>query len=131
MQHEPARRSFRVTAVPALAAPLPGVAPRRGLRPAGLLLVVLAAACASPSASSSPDDGATCMGGGFSTTPLSWNLPHSGITYGTSNFTCGSAVYSTLDMSGDSKPDLVVASECTASSTVGQDHWLVYANTCP
>jgi hypothetical protein len=32
-------------------------------------------------------------------------------------------------MNGDRKPDLVITSDCGATPTLGEDHWLVYLNT--
>ncbi|HTJ45361.1 MAG TPA: hypothetical protein VL463_24820, partial [Kofleriaceae bacterium] len=62
----------------------------------------------------------------------SWALPPGFAArafWGTSNDDCNAGPrYVLADLTGDLRPDLVVTSTCD-QSTVGSDHWLVYANT--
>ena len=70
-------------------------------------------------------------GSGFAASPTSWALP----TVAGGVFNWGLATYdmcptySTFDIDGDGKADLVIPDDCDASSTVGKDHWLVYRST--
>ncbi|HLK90544.1 MAG TPA: VCBS repeat-containing protein [Polyangia bacterium] len=77
--------------------------------------------------------GGTCPTDGFASAPTAWSLPSFGscaFDQGTSGIVQnGSLSYSTLDINGDGKPDLVVsyvASNC--SPTVPAAQWLVYLN---
>ncbi|HTJ43843.1 MAG TPA: hypothetical protein VL463_17170, partial [Kofleriaceae bacterium] len=71
-------------------------------------------------------------GAGFASTPISWPLP----SFGARAFdhahsdACGTAapIFALEDLDGDHRPDLVVTSACDQSS-LGTDHWNVYANT--
>jgi hypothetical protein len=73
----------------------------------------------------------SCLAAGFDTSPTSWPLP----TVAGGVFNWGLATYdmcptySTFDIDGDGKADLVIPDDCDASSTVGKDHWLVYRST--
>jgi len=75
-------------------------------------------------------------GNGFATTPTSWTVPSYGacaFNQGTSG-SAGAATsvgYSTLDMNGDGKPEMVVtADSSTCATTVNPGEWLVYAGPC-
>jgi hypothetical protein len=69
-------------------------------------------------------------GSGFATSPITWPTPNGDFSWGLANYTCGKVIYATADMNDDGKPDLVIAADCgTTTSTLGQDHWLVYLNT--
>ena len=72
-------------------------------------------------------------GSGFSASPIEWPLPGGDQNfYQIRNDDCSaySDIYSTLDMDGDLRPDLVLTSKCSGSENdVGSKHWLVYRNT--
>jgi hypothetical protein len=79
-------------------------------------------------------------GSGFATTPIEWSLPAGGhvgnndILYGyhlTANFDLSdNLTWTTQDMNGDLKPDLVVTSQDYYSFDVNNSqHWKVYLNT--
>jgi hypothetical protein len=72
-------------------------------------------------------------GNGFASTPTAWTLPSlgtCGFSQGTiGNLQLGNVAYSTLDMNGDGKPDLVItrtATLCSAPVT----GWQVYVDAC-
>ncbi len=86
-------------------------------------------------------------GNGFSATPISWSLPNGGrlsggITYGFDNVSgtalssdnTGSQTWTLLDVTGDSKPELIVtaqlqAGDVTCFSPGSNQYWKVYLNT--
>jgi hypothetical protein len=72
-----------------------------------------------------------CLGMGFAASPIHWPLPAaSNYTYRLNiNDATGCPAYGVADLDGDGRPDLVLLSDCSTSSAVGADHWLVYLNT--
>jgi len=70
-------------------------------------------------------------GSGFSMTPINWPLPtKSGYSFtGGLSATSNCPAYTTVDMTGEGRPDLVVTADCPTTGTVGTDHWVVYLNT--
>src|SRR6185369_8169441 len=67
---------------------------------------------------------------GFASTPTSWTVPSCQYLRGTSSTTQqGGPAYSTLDMNGDGKPDLVIADTLSGCLTVAKTQWLVYLGT--
>ncbi|HEY8089300.1 MAG TPA: VCBS repeat-containing protein, partial [Polyangiaceae bacterium] len=73
-------------------------------------------------------------GSGFSATPATFALPAQTLpltSVSGANTACAgtpSQKWTTVDVNGDKKPDLVLTETCS-DSTVGSTHWLVYANT--
>jgi redox-regulated HSP33 family molecular chaperone len=66
----------------------------------------------------------TNTGSGFSTTAIDWALP-SGSPNGNGYFTLANGLWSTIDLDGDGKLDLVV----TEGATETQRSWKLYTNT--
>ncbi|APR87378.1 cell surface protein [Minicystis rosea] len=63
-------------------------------------------------------------GSGFATTATSWTLP-AGAPAGSGFFTFANTYWTTVDLDGDAKPDLVVTDGATEQNRV----WKVYKNT--
>ncbi len=71
-------------------------------------------------------------GSGFASAPIHWTLPTAGYPDGfhhVESTTCADSLrYRTFDIDGDRRPDLVVTSACTGTSSVGDTHWVVHLN---
>ncbi len=76
--------------------------------------------------------------GGFASRPTMWALPSTGFprfdTIGGRDFCGGGSTtadyeWTTVDLDGDGRLDLVVTNGCGNDAPAGRDHWLVYAGT--
>ncbi|WAS96640.1 FG-GAP repeat domain-containing protein [Nannocystis punicea] len=70
-----------------------------------------------------------CVGSGFADTPTVWSVP---VALNVGSFAdgfCEPYTYSTLDLDGNGKGDLVATSDCDDQTALGSTHWLVYQNT--
>ncbi len=72
--------------------------------------------------------------GGFAKPAVNWPVPDSGTSYGfdVTSYSGGPAYWTTVDMNGDRKPDLVQTSDPTTGSVwdaSGSPHWKVFVNT--
>ncbi|HEY4178820.1 MAG TPA: VCBS repeat-containing protein [Kofleriaceae bacterium] len=96
--------------------------------------LVLTDACDDPSVGTSRWLVYANTGAGFATAGTPWSLPSTyqqalGVVGGFSS--CSGAGYqrwSTFDLTGDGKPELVITDVC-ADNTIGKTHWSVHANT--
>jgi hypothetical protein len=79
-------------------------------------------------------------GGGFAETGTEWELPSYGldasgqpvlsaVSGSASCTTSGAKTFTTLDMTGDKRPELVVTSNCFDDASTGRSHWLIHENT--